>query len=81
LQVQGMVAEYERAKILERSRRGKLHAAREGSVNVLSCWSRSEREPLSRRALGRLGARRRDRRRLALGPRHGRAPPQKPDDP
>ena len=36
LQVQGMVAEYERAKILERSRRGKLHAARKGSVNVLS---------------------------------------------
>ena len=35
LQVQGMVAEYERAKILERSRRGKLHAARRGSVNVL----------------------------------------------
>ena len=36
LQVQGMVAEYERAKILERSRRGKLHAARKGNVNVLS---------------------------------------------
>jgi site-specific DNA recombinase len=36
LQVQGMVAEYERAKILERSRRGKLHSARHGSVNVLS---------------------------------------------
>lgn len=36
LQVQGMVAEYERAKILERSRRGKRHAARGGSVNVLS---------------------------------------------
>src|SRR2546423_1407645 len=36
LQVQGMVAEYERAKILERSRRGKLHAAREGAVSVLS---------------------------------------------
>ncbi len=35
LQVQGMVAEYERAKILERCRRGKLHAARQGSVNVL----------------------------------------------
>ena len=34
LQVQGMVAEYERAKILERSRRGKLHAARQGSVSV-----------------------------------------------
>jgi site-specific DNA recombinase len=36
LQVQGMVAEYERAKILERSRRGKRHAAQSGSVNVLS---------------------------------------------
>ena len=35
LQVQGMVAEYERAQIQERSRRGKLHAARKGSVNVL----------------------------------------------
>jgi site-specific DNA recombinase len=35
LQVQGMVAEYERAKILERSRRGKLHAARRGSLNVM----------------------------------------------
>jgi site-specific DNA recombinase len=27
VQVQGMIAEYERAKILERSRRGKRHAA------------------------------------------------------
>ncbi|MGC1954584.1 MAG: recombinase family protein, partial [Gammaproteobacteria bacterium] len=35
LQVQGMIAEYERAKILERSRRGKRHKARLGSVNVL----------------------------------------------
>jgi site-specific DNA recombinase len=35
LQVQGMMAEYERAKILERSRRGKRHAAHCGSVNVL----------------------------------------------
>lgn len=35
LQVQGMMAEYERAKIIERHRRGKLHAARVGSVNVL----------------------------------------------
>jgi site-specific DNA recombinase len=35
LQVQGMVAEYERAKILERSRRGKLHGAREGRASVL----------------------------------------------
>jgi site-specific DNA recombinase len=36
LQVQGMMAEYERAKIIERHRRGKLHAARAGFVNVLS---------------------------------------------
>jgi site-specific DNA recombinase len=36
LQVQGMVAEYERAKMLERSRRGKRHAAHQGSVSVLS---------------------------------------------
>jgi len=36
VQVQGIIAEYEEAKILERSRRGKRHAAREGSVSVLS---------------------------------------------
>lgn len=36
LQVQGMIAEYERAKIIERHRRGKRHAARAGIVNVLS---------------------------------------------
>lgn len=36
LQVQGMIAEYERAKILERSRRGKRHAAQIGAVSVLS---------------------------------------------
>lgn len=36
LQVQGIVAEYERAMILERSRRGRLHAARRGSLNVLT---------------------------------------------
>ena len=34
LQMQGMMAEYERAKILERSRRGKLHAARAGRVSA-----------------------------------------------
>ena len=34
LQMQGMMAEYERAKILERSRRGKLHAARSGRVSA-----------------------------------------------
>jgi site-specific DNA recombinase len=33
-QVQGMMAAYERAKIMERNRRGKLQAARSGSVNV-----------------------------------------------
>jgi site-specific DNA recombinase len=36
LQMQGMIAEYERAKILERSRRGKRHAARRGGVHVLA---------------------------------------------
>jgi site-specific DNA recombinase len=36
LQMQGMFAEYERAKIMERSRRGKRHAATRGSVSVLS---------------------------------------------
>ncbi|MCA9213308.1 MAG: recombinase family protein [Planctomycetales bacterium] len=36
LQMQGMFAECERAKIMERSRRGKRHAANRGSVNVLS---------------------------------------------
>src|ERR1700738_2585172 len=35
LQFQGMIAEYERAQILERSRRGKRHHARQGNVNVL----------------------------------------------
>ena len=36
LQVQGVVAEYERAKILERTRRGRIHAARRGQLSVLS---------------------------------------------
>jgi site-specific DNA recombinase len=36
LQLQGMFAEYERAKMLERSRRGKRHPARAGAVSVLS---------------------------------------------
>jgi site-specific DNA recombinase len=35
LQMQGMIAEYERTKIMERCRRGKRHAARRGSINVL----------------------------------------------
>lgn len=36
LQLQGMIAEYERAQIAERTRRGKAHRARSGLVNVLS---------------------------------------------
>ena len=36
LQMQGMIAEYERSKIMERHRRGKIHAAKRGSVNVLA---------------------------------------------
>ena len=36
LQFQGMIAEYERAQIAERTRRGKRHRARAGSINVLS---------------------------------------------
>lgn len=36
LQVQGIIAEYERTKILERARRGRRHAARSGSVSALT---------------------------------------------
>ena len=36
VQFQGMIAEYERAQILERSRRGKRHRARSGEVSVMS---------------------------------------------
>jgi len=36
VQLQGMIAEYERAQILERSRRGKRHRARAGEISVLS---------------------------------------------
>jgi site-specific DNA recombinase len=36
VQFQGMIAEYERAQIAERSRRGKRHRAHQGLVNVLS---------------------------------------------
>src|SRR5229473_4918627 len=35
-QIQGMIAEYERAQILERSRRGKRHRAHSGEVSVMS---------------------------------------------
>lgn len=36
LQFQGMIAEYERAQIIERTRRGKRYRAKAGSINVLS---------------------------------------------
>jgi site-specific DNA recombinase len=36
LQVQGIIAEYERTKILERARRGRRHAARSGAVSALT---------------------------------------------
>ena len=36
LQFQGMIAEYERAQIAERSRRGKRYRAKSGLINVLS---------------------------------------------
>ena len=36
VQFHGMIAEYEKAQITERTRRGKIHRARLGSVNVLS---------------------------------------------
>ena len=36
VQFQGMIAEYERAQIIERSRRGKRHRAQCGTISVLS---------------------------------------------
>src|SRR5258708_6313652 len=36
VQFQGMIAEYERSQIIERSRRGKRHRAQQGAINVLS---------------------------------------------
>ena len=36
LQVQGIIAEYERTKLLERARRGRRHAARSGAVSALT---------------------------------------------
>lgn len=47
LQLQGMFAEYERARILERSRRGKRHLAHAGVVSVLG------RAPYGYRLVGR----------------------------
>src|SRR3979411_3247153 len=39
VQFQGMIAEYERAQILERSRRGKRHRAQAGELSALGCAS------------------------------------------
>ena len=36
IQMQGMIAEYEREKILERTRRGRRHSASQGNVSVFS---------------------------------------------
>ena len=47
LQLQGMFAEYERARIVERSRRGKRHLAEAGAVSVLG------RAPYGYRYVGR----------------------------
>ncbi len=55
------MAEYERAKIAERSRRGKRHAARGGSVNVLS--GAPVRVPVCRQTCGRWPGAVRDSRR------------------
>ena len=52
-QFQGMIAEYERAQIAERCRRGKLHRARAGAVSVLA------RAPYGYRYVKKLRARRR----------------------
>ena len=47
VQFQGMFAEYEKAQLMERYRRGKAHRARTGSVNVLSGarWLRYSAKP------------------------------------
>jgi site-specific DNA recombinase len=52
LPVQGMVAAYARAKILERSRRGKRHAAHQGAVSVLSGVPQGTAMPASTQAGG-----------------------------
>jgi site-specific DNA recombinase len=51
LQLQGMFAEYERARIVERSRRGKRHLAQAGAVSALG------RAPYGYRHVGRHEAR------------------------
>ena len=57
LQLQGMFAEYERAKVLERSRRGKRYRAQMGAVSVLSRAPFGYRYITGRRAEGLPGMR------------------------
>jgi site-specific DNA recombinase len=52
LQVQGVIAEYERAKILERSRRGRRHAARSGSLSAFTTAPYGFRMCRGRKAVG-----------------------------
>ena len=56
LQFQGMIAEYERAQILERSRRGKRHRAKAGEVSVLG-GARMAIATFARPAMRRLATR------------------------
>ena len=72
VQVQGVIAEYERAKIAERYRRGKLHRARAGEVffwKVPYGYRRDRRRARTARAHGDLRARGRDRARDLRRPR------------
>ena len=43
LQFQGMIAEYERAQIIERTRRGKKHRAKTGSIKIVEAKGDKER--------------------------------------
>ncbi|WP_406272986.1 recombinase family protein [Nocardia sp. NBC_00881] len=52
VQFQGMFAEYEKAQIMERYRRGKTHRAKTGSVNVLSGAPFGYRYPRKSEATG-----------------------------
>jgi site-specific DNA recombinase len=54
LQMQGMIAEYERAKILERTRRGRRFSAKQGAVNALGHAPYGYRYVSSMMAMARL---------------------------
>ncbi len=45
VQIQGAIAEYERARIMERTRRGRLYWARQGSPHQLPCSLRLPLRP------------------------------------